>query len=283
MPPVLIDGVAVATRIRAQIKADVDILKSQNKRPPCLAVILVGDDPASQIYVANKEKACVDAGILGRSVRLPIDTTQEVLLDVINDFNNDPSVDGILLQLPIPKHLNRDEAVAAIAAKKDVDGLTPENQGHLIWKHDCLVACTPLGIMELMREYKVNIAGKVAVVMGRSILVGGPTATLLSNAGATVISVHSGTVDPKQWTKLADIVVVATGVHHILRADWVKPGAVVIDVGIHRRDGKLSGDVCFDEVAPLASMITPVPKGVGPMTIAMLLSNCLKAYRKSII
>ncbi len=275
----LIDGSALAGTLRAQLKQEIEELIRLGHRRPCLAVVLVGEDPASQIYVAHKEKGCAAVGIASRTYRLGQSTSPEELNDLIHNLNADDEVDGILLQLPIPKHLSREQAVVAIDPAKDVDGLTPTNQGKLVWKQDSLYPCTPLGIMKLIQSVSPNISGKVAAVLGRSVLVGSPVASLLCHAGATVIGLHSESRDPRQWSRQADILVAATGVHHLVRGDWIRPGAIVIDVGIHRRDNKISGDVCFAEAVTTAGAITPVPGGVGPMTIAMLLSNCVKAYR----
>ncbi len=275
----IIDGSALAGTIRAQLQQEIAQLVSAGYRRPCLAVILVGDDPASQIYVSHKEKGCTAVGITSRAFRLPAATKPEELAELIEGLNKDEDVDGILLQLPIPRHLSREQAVMLIDPAKDVDGLTPTNQGKLVWKQDGLFPCTPLGIIKLIQSVRPKISGQVAAVLGRSVLVGSPVASMLCHAGATVIELHSESKEPAQWTRQADIVVAATGVHHLVRGDWVRPGAVVIDVGIHRHGKKISGDVCFDEVAPHVGAITPVPGGVGPMTIAMLLSNCLKAYR----
>ena len=275
----LIPGTKIALALRESIAQKTKQLSLKYKRSPKLAVILVGDDPASQIYVSHKEKACNAVGIESTTVRLSAHTQMDELLTVIDRCNEDDSIDGILLQLPIPKHLDRATAVMRISQAKDVDGLTDVNQGRLCWKNDrALFPCTPLGVMELIRSTGISIPGKVAAVLGRSVLVGGPLGTMLEHAGATVINIHSGTIHPEQWTRQADIVVVATGVKSLVKGDWIKPGAVVIDVGIHREGSTLVGDVAFEEVAKVAGFITPVPGGVGPMTIAMLLSNCLVAF-----
>jgi methylenetetrahydrofolate dehydrogenase (NADP+)/methenyltetrahydrofolate cyclohydrolase len=243
-------------------------------------VILVGDDPASQIYVGSKEKACASVGIKSVSHRLPASTTQKDLIALIHKLNKTDDVDGILLQLPIPKHMSRFECIEAIAPEKDVDGLTPTSQGIIAWGQPGLQPCTPSGIMELIRESGIECKGKLAAVLGRSILVGAPTTHMLSHAGATVIGLHSESRNTKELTKMADIVVVATGQRHLVTDEWLKPGAVVIDVGIHRVNGKVSGDVEFETARKVAGSITPVPGGVGPMTIAMLLSNCLLAFER---
>ena len=276
----IIDGRAIAQEVRDSLKSKIHKIREDGKRPPCLAVILVGHDPASEVYVGHKKKACAAIGIESRAIELPEDTTQDELSKHLTDLNADDQVDGILLQLPLPKHLSADKAIDCIHPDKDVDGLTPVNQGLLVWRRPGLVSCTPAGVMELIKSTGVVLKGARAVVMGRSVLVGAPMATLLSNAGATVNCLNSRTVKGEELTREADILVVATGVHHLVKGDHVKPGALVIDVGMHRHEGALSGDVKFDEVKDVAGHITPVPGGVGPMTIAMLLSNCLQAYSK---
>jgi methylenetetrahydrofolate dehydrogenase (NADP+)/methenyltetrahydrofolate cyclohydrolase len=277
----VIDGKAIAQSIKDQLRAEITTLRSAAERAPCLAVVLVGNDPASEVYVGHKKKACAEVGIDSRSVSLAGDTTQAALEKHIRELNEDPSVDGILLQLPLPAHLNSQSAIDLISPRKDVDGLTPFSQGLLVWRRPGHVSCTPLGIMELIRSTGIAIAGQRAVVIGRSVLVGSPVATLLANAGATVTGIHSKTSNPAAICREADILVVAAGVKHLVGANWVKPGAVVIDVGIHRGDdGKLTGDVVYDEVAAVAGFITPVPGGVGPMTIVSLLRNCLSAFKQ---
>jgi len=278
----IIDGKVIAQNIKNQLKMKTAELKAQGKRVPCLAVILVGNDPASEVYVGHKKKACTEVGIESRSLTLPADVNQETLSEHLRTLNADPAVDGILLQLPLPKHLQSEIAIDLISPDKDVDGLTPYSQGLLNWKRPGLTSCTPLGIMELIQSTGVDLKGKRAVVIGRSVLVGLPIAVLLGNAGATVTSINSKTVRPDELCRDADILVVAAGVKHMVRGEWIKPGAVVIDVGIHR-DGegkKLVGDVVYEEAAKTAGWITPVPGGVGPMTIASLLSNCMTAYQR---
>lgn len=276
----IINGKDFATAIRLRLKDTISGLVKKGLRTPSLAVILVGDDPASQVYVSHKEKACAEVGILGRSFRLPKDSTESQVKDLVRSLNDDPTIDGILVQLPLPSHLSSDGVIAMIAPEKDVDGLTAMNQGLLAHGKKALVPCTPLGCVELIKAIMPTLRGKVAVVIGRSILVGSPVAKLLMQEDATVIQIHSRTKNPEELSRLGDILVVAAGKKHLVTASWVKPGAIVIDVGIHRGDdGKLTGDVDFNSVQPLAGAITPVPGGVGPMTIAMLLSNCLKAYQ----
>lgn len=251
---------------------------AKGNRPPCLAVILIGNDPASQIYVKRKEITCATVGIKSRSYFKPNTISQGELDELISDLNKDDSVDGILLQLPLPLHLDKIRSISQISPEKDVDGITPVNEGRLIWQYPGLYPCTPLGILKLVKTQIPNLKGKVAAVVGRSGLVGRPTGTLLENAGCTIIGLHSDSIDCAKWTRQAEIVVVATGVHNLVGADWIAKGATVIDVGIHRLGNKLAGDVNFEEVKNIAGAITPVPGGVGPMTIAMLIRNVVKAY-----
>jgi methylenetetrahydrofolate dehydrogenase (NADP+)/methenyltetrahydrofolate cyclohydrolase len=274
----LIDGRALAQLKKQALAEKIRALRPSADRSPCLAVILVGDDPASHIYVSSKEKACTEIGIQSLSIRLPAKVSEEELLDQVRELNADSKVDGILVQLPLPQHINRWHVITTLAPHKDVDGLSPVNQGLMMWDKQGLYSCTPLGIMELIESTGVSFEGAHAAVIGRSVLVGGPTAVLLGNRGATVTSMHSKSRDIPASSREADILVVATGVHHLVKREWVKPGAVVIDVGIHRIGGKIAGDVDFAEVSKVAGYITPVPGGVGPMTIAMLLSNCVQAY-----
>lgn len=276
----IIDGRAISSKLREQLKAYVTTSAERGLRSPVLAVILVGNDPASRIYVDLKMKACQSIGVVSKDYIFDENVTQEELQDCLERLNDDPEVDAILMQLPLPSHLNAQDLIECIAPEKDVDGLTCVNQGALNWQKDGVVPCTPLGVMKLLESTGINLEGKFAAVVGRSVLVGAPMATLLSNAGATVVSLHSKTVDCPSITSKADILVVATGVHHLVQANWVKPGAIVVDVGIHRVGQKIEGDVNFTEVAEVASYITPVPKGVGPMTITMLLANCVQAFAK---
>lgn len=280
MSATIIDGKAIAQDIKRQLKGDIEAIRNRGLRAPCLAVILVGNDPASEVYVGHKKKACTMVGIESRAVHLPADTSQEELGRHLEALSKDDDVDGILLQLPLPSHLNAVAAIDLIDPTKDVDGLTPVNQGLLVWRRPSLVSCTPAGVMELIKATGVNLMGARALVMGRSVLVGAPLATLLSNAGATVHCLNSKTVDGPALTRQADVLVVATGVCHLVKGEDIKPGAIVIDVGMHRHDDKLTGDVVFEEAVEVASHITPVPGGVGPMTIAMLLRNCLQAYQQ---
>lgn len=276
----IIDGQAISSKLREQLKDYVHMATARGYRAPVLAVILVGNDPASKIYVDLKIKACRRIGVVSKDYIFDENVTHDELMYCIRKLNDDADVDAILMQLPLPKHLNAQPLIECIAPDKDVDGLTPINQGRLIWQQDAIVPCTPLGVMKLLESTGVGIEGKMAAVVGRSVLVGAPVATLLANAGATVVSLHSKTIDCPSITSKADILVVATGVHHLVQAHWVKPGAVVVDVGIHRVDHKIEGDVNFEAVSKIASYITPVPKGVGPMTITMLVANCVQAFAR---
>jgi methylenetetrahydrofolate dehydrogenase (NADP+)/methenyltetrahydrofolate cyclohydrolase len=275
----VIDGKAVATAVKERVKVDAAAFEEEFGRAPVLATVLVGDDPASQVYIGGKRKASGEVGI--RSVHHELDaaTRQEELEQLIWELNADEEVDGILVQLPLPDHLDPDAIVATIDPAKDVDGLTPVNAGRLAHGTPGLVPCTPMGVMELLAHEGVDVDGAHAVVVGRSKLVGVPVSRLLLMANATVTMCHSRTRDLDAVAAQADILVAAVGVPRLLGKDAVKPGAVVIDVGINRLDEGLVGDVDFDAAAEVASAITPVPGGVGPMTIAMLLHNTLLAGR----
>lgn len=282
MSAVLIDGKARAAALRRDVAAGVAQFVARHGRAPGLTVVLVGDDPASAVYVGSKGKATREAGMISGEYRLPASTSEADLLALVAQLNADPAVDGILVQMPLPGHINSDRVIAAIDPAKDVDGLHPVNTGLLVSGRDGLVPCTPSGCMLLINEAMGNIAGAQALVIGRSILVGKPMAALLLNASATVTIAHSRTRDLAAEVARADIVVAAVGIPGMVRGDWIKPGACVIDVGINRvalPDGKsrLTGDVDFDAALPRAGWITPVPGGVGPMTIACLLANTLKA------
>ena len=271
----IIDGKAISTEIKEELKVKVAELAEQGIHP-CLAVILVGNDPASGVYVNNKKKACEFIGVKSLSYELPEETTEAELLDLIRKLNEDDSVSGILVQLPLPKHINEDAVLLAISPKKDVDGFHPENVGALCIGRPGFVSCTPAGIIQLLKRSNVEIAGKECVIIGRSNIVGKPMSLLMLRENATVTICHSKTKDLKEVTKRADILIVAIGKPKMITAEYGKEGAVVIDVGIHRLEGKkLCGDVDFDDVAPHCSKITPVPGGVGPMTIAMLMNNCV--------
>ncbi len=274
----LIDGKTHAATIRREIAKVAGEWASHYGRPVGLDVILVGDDPASQVYVASKERQAAAAGLRGHVHRLPRATTQESLEALIATLNADTCVDGILLQLPLPPHLDATRAVGCIAPAKDVDGLSAQNAGALALGLPGLFPCTPLGIIELLKREGVALAGARALVIGRSPLVGLPVARMLTHGDATVTLAHSKSRELAELALDADVLVVAAGKRHFVRGAWVKPGSVVIDVGIHRdASGTLAGDVVFDEVTSRAALVTPVPGGVGPMTIAMLLSNTVKA------
>lgn len=278
---VILDGKETARKVREGLKDKVEELKQQNIYPK-LAVIMVGDDGASKIYVRNKSKACEELGIEYEEFLLASNTTQEELLELINTLNAREDVHGILLQSPIPKHLDINEAFRTISPKKDVDGFNPVNVGKLVLGQDTFVSCTPFGVIKLLEEYNIPIEGKNAVVIGRSNIVGKPMLQCLLNKNATVTICHSKTENLKEVTKKADILVAAIGKAKFVTKDMVKQGAVVIDVGINRNEqGKVCGDVDFEEVEKQASYITPVPGGIGPMTIAMLMTNIVKAARNS--
>nr|WP_315519963.1 bifunctional methylenetetrahydrofolate dehydrogenase/methenyltetrahydrofolate cyclohydrolase FolD [uncultured Campylobacter sp.] len=273
----ILDGKAVSLKVKESVKVRADELKKFGVEPT-LAVVLVGEDKASQTYVRAKEKACNEYGIKSVAHRLSKNTTQNELLALINVLNLDDSIHGILVQLPLPKHIDTDAILAAIDPQKDVDGFHAVNVGKLVSGLDGFVPCTPLGVMEILKEYGIEVAGLNAVVIGRSNIVGKPMANLLLNASATVTVTHSKTKNLKEICKNADLIVAAIGKPFFLKADMVKDGAIVVDVGINRLDdGRLVGDVDFENVAPKCSYITPVPGGVGPMTIAMLLNNTILA------
>lgn len=278
----ILDGKAVSLKVKESVKVRADELKKFGVEPT-LAVVLVGEDKASQTYVRAKEKACNEYGIKSVAHRLSENTTQNELLALINVLNLDDSIHGILVQLPLPKHIDTNIVLAAIDPRKDVDGFHAVNVGKLVSGLEGFVPCTPLGVMEILKEYGIDVAGLNAVVIGRSNIVGKPMANLLLNASATVTVTHSRTKNLKEICKNADLIVAAIGKPFFLKADMVKDGAVVVDVGINRLDdGRLVGDVDFDEVAPKCSYITPVPGGVGPMTIAMLLNNTILAAQAKI-
>ena len=278
----ILDGKAVSLKVKESVKVRADELKKFGVEPT-LSVVLVGEDKASQTYVRAKEKACNEYGIKSVAHRLSENTTQNELLALINVLNLDDSIHGILVQLPLPKHIDTNVVLAAIDPRKDVDGFHAVNVGKLVSGLEGFVPCTPLGVMEILKEYGIEVAGLNAVVIGRSNIVGKPMANLLLNASATVTVTHSKTKNLKEICKNADLIVAAIGRPFFLKADMVKDGAVVVDVGINRLDdGRLVGDVDFEEVAPKCSYITPVPGGVGPMTIAMLLNNTILAAQAKI-
>ena len=272
----LIDGKLISTQIKDELKEEV----ANSGLKATLAVIQVGNDPASSVYVGNKKKACAYIGIESLSYELPEETTEEELLALIDKLNEDDSVNGILVQLPVPKHIDEKKIIDRISPLKDVDGFHPESVGNLCIGNKGFVSCTPAGIIELLKRSDVSIEGKECVVIGRSNIVGKPMALLLLRENGTVTICHSKTKNLKEICKRADILIAAVGKPKLITKDYVKEGAVVIDVGIHRmEDKKLCGDVDFDDVFPVAGAITPVPGGVGPMTIAMLMVNCVKAAK----
>ena len=273
----ILDGKAVSQRIKDTLRETVADLKTKGVSVG-LTVIIVGDDPASRVYVNSKKKACEDLGIVSREYALPADTTEDELLSLIEQLNRDDAVNGILVQLPLPKHINEETVINTIDPKKDVDAFHPQNVGKIMIGNFDFLPCTPAGVMELIKESGIDITGKECVVLGRSNIVGKPQAMLLLHQNGTVTICHSRTQNLKEVTKRADILVAAIGKPNFVTADMVKEGAVVIDVGINRMpDKKLCGDVDFEAVSKVASAITPVPGGVGPMTIAMLMKNTVTA------
>lgn len=275
----LIDGKKTAKEIRDAIGLEVQQLKAQSGNVPGLATVLVGEDPASAVYVRSKNKICKELGFISLEHTLPEDTGEKDLLALVEELNRNGEVSGILVQLPLPKHIDAIKILEAIDPAKDVDGFHPVSMGRLMMGTAVLAPCTPSGIIEMLDRYDVEIEGRHAVVLGRSNIVGKPVALLLLHRNATVTLCHSRTQDLPKVTREADILIAAVGKPNMVTQDMVKEGAVVIDVGINRVDGKLVGDVAFNEVEPKASLITPVPGGVGPMTIAMLMANTLKAFK----
>ena len=276
---ILIDGKAIAAQIKEELKEQVAAMKADGKNV-CLAVVQVGEDPASSVYVRNKKRACEYIGIESRSYELKEETTQEELICLVDTLNQDPQVDGILVQLPLPGQIDEDAVIRAISPKKDVDGFHPMNVGKMFVGEEGFVPCTPAGVIELLKRSGISIEGKECVVVGRSNNVGKPMGILLLQENGTVTVTHSRTQNLKDVTCRADILVVAAGKSKMITADHVKDGAVVIDVGMHRNeDNKLCGDVDFDQVVDKVSAITPVPGGVGPMTVAMLMRNCVEAVK----
>lgn len=275
----IIDGKAISAEVRAEIKKDVDTLAKKGIRV-CLAVVIVGDDPASQIYVRNKKKACDETGIDSEIIAMPADTSEEELISVLDGLNSRREINGILVQLPLPKHINEKNIIAHIDPKKDVDAFCDENVGRIMTGKFSFLPCTPAGIIELLHRSGINAEGKECVVIGRSNIVGKPMAMLLLHENGTVTICHSKTKNLSEVTRRADILVSAVGKAGFVTADMVKSGAVVIDVGMNRTtEGKLTGDVDFAAVEPIASFITPVPGGVGPMTVTMLLKNAVTAAK----
>ncbi len=284
----LLDGKALAQQMQAELSAQVQTLQSQYKRPPGLAVLMVGDNPASAAYVRNKEKACAAVGIASYGTHFPTETTQDILSQTIDELNQDDRVDGILVQLPLPEHLDSVALLNQIDPNKDADGLHPFNLGRLMRGEPGLRSCTPAGVMRLLEEYSINLKGKQAVVVGRSILVGKPVALMLLEADATVTIAHSRSQNLGALCRDADVLIAAVGRTKIITADMVKPGAVVVDVGINRitdETGKsrLVGDVDFEAVNSVAGYLTPVPGGVGAMTVTMLLHNTVWSYRQKFV
>ena len=278
----IIDGKKVSSHIKDNIAAEVKMLKNKTGKTPGLAVVLVGDDPASAVYVKNKNKTCKNIGFQSFEHTLSENTSEDKLLNLINELNNDDQVNGILVQLPLPSHISSKTILVSINPQKDVDGFHLENVGRLVTGNALFKPCTPAGIIKLLDEYKIEIEGKNAVIIGRSNIVGKPVSFLLLERNATVTICHSRTKDLPSITRSADILIAAIGKPNFVSLDMVKNNAVVIDVGINRLDGKLVGDVDFASVSKQASLITPVPGGVGPMTIAMLMENTLQAFKKSL-
>ena len=273
----IIDGKKISTEIKDELKGQVAKLKAEGVEVT-LAVVKVGEDPASAVYVRNKEKACEYIGINSKKIEMPEETTEEELLKLVDDLNTDPAINGILVQLPLPKHIDENKILLAIDPMKDVDGFHPVNVGKMVIGEESFLPCTPAGIIEMIKRSGLDIEGKECVIIGRSNIVGKPMAILMLRENATVTVTHSRTKDLPEVCKRADIIVAALGKAKFVTKDFVKEGAIIIDVGMDRdEDGKLCGDVDFDEVESIASAITPVPGGVGPMTVTMLLVNCLRS------
>ncbi len=288
----LLDGKLTSQQIKSEIKNEVILLKEKTGKVPGLVTILVGDNPASKVYVSSKHKGCEEVGFLSISEKLPVDISQNQLLDVIYQYNENHTINGILVQLPLPKHIDENKVIEAILPSKDVDGFHPMNVGNLVIGRECFKSCTPAGIQELLKRYKIETSGKHVVVVGRSNIVGKPIANIMLQkqefANSIVTVCHTAAKDLSYYTKQADILIAAIGKPKVIAADMVKDGAVVIDVGINsvednntEKGYKLVGDVDFDNVAPKCAYITPVPGGVGPMTIAMLLQNTLLSFKKA--
>ena len=278
---ILIDGKKEAAELREELKIEVSQLKSKYNKVPGLTVILVGEDPASKIYVKNKEKFAKEVGMNSGALRYPADLEEKVLLNKIDELNKDDKVSGILVQLPLPKHIDKRKVIEAIDHKKDVDGFHPMNVGNLSSGYDSSIPCTPLGCSLLLKKIEKNLSGKHAVVIGRSNLNGKPMTQLLLKENCTVTITHSKTKDLKEECLRADIIIAAVGIPELVKGDWVKKGAIVIDVGINKTEKGIVGDVAFDEVSKVAGALTPVPGGVGPMTIACLLNNTVECFKKT--
>ena len=276
----IISGTQLASQIKSNVAQQISQYVAQGKRAPGLAVILVGADPASQVYVGSKRKSCAEIGIVSKSYDLPETTTEKALLELIEELNQDAEINGILVQLPLPKHIDSTKVIEQISPEKDVDGFHPYNVGRLCQRIPTLRACTPYGVMKLLETTGISFYGKHAVIVGASNIVGRPMALELLLAGCTVTVTHRFTEDLASHIRQADILVVAVGKPKFIKGEWIKEGAVVVDVGINRLEGKLVGDVEFEVAAQRASYITPVPGGVGPMTVAMLMQNTLSAYEK---
>ena len=276
----IISGTQLASQIKSNVAQQISQYVAQGKRAPGLAVILVGADPASQVYVGSKRKSCAEIGITSKSYDLPETTTEQALLELIEELNQDAEINGILVQLPLPKHIDSTKVIEQISPEKDVDGFHPYNVGRLCQRIPTLRACTPYGVMKLLETTGISFYGKHAVIVGASNIVGRPMALELLLAGCTVTVTHRFTEDLASHIRQADILVVAVGKPKFIKGEWIKEGAVVVDVGINRLEGKLVGDVEFDIAAQRAYYITPVPGGVGPMTVAMLMQNTLSAYEK---
>lgn len=278
----VLSGTLLSKQIKSEIAVKIQHHIAQGKRKPGLAVILVGADPASQIYVGSKRKSCEEIGIYSKSYDLPEETSQIELLELIDKLNHDDTIDGILVQLPLPQHIDTTAVIEKISPEKDVDGFHPYNVGRLCQRIPTLRACTPYGVMKLLETTKLDFHGKHAVIVGASNIVGRPMALELLLAGCTVTVTHRFTVDLEKHVKQADILVVAVGKPHFISGEWIKEGAVVIDVGINRVEGKLTGDIQYEVASQKAAFITPVPGGVGPMTVAMLMQNTLTSYERAI-
>jgi methylenetetrahydrofolate dehydrogenase (NADP+)/methenyltetrahydrofolate cyclohydrolase len=277
----LIDGKSLSKKVQSSVQAEVEKLKQEKNIVPGLAVVIVGDDPASHAYVSMKEKACKTVGFYSIAHKMPDTIIQDEIIQIITMMNNNPHIHGILVQLPLPPHIDTNKILEVIDPKKDVDGFHAYNVGRMVTNLDSFVACTPLGVMKMFEEYNIDLQGKAVVVVGASNIVGKPMASLLLNANATVTVTHIYTKNLASYTRNADIIIVGVGQPNLITEDMVKEGAIVIDIGINRlENGKLVGDVDFENVSPKCSYITPVPGGVGPMTIAMLLSNTLKATKQ---
>ena len=278
----LIDGKSLSKKVQTSVQSEVETLKREKGIVPGLAVVIVGDDPASHAYVGMKEKACKNVGFYSIAHKMPDTITQEEIIQIITMMNNNPHIHGILVQLPLPSHIDTNKILEVIDPKKDVDGFHAYNVGRMVTNLESFVACTPLGVMKMFEEYNINLEGQDVVVVGASNIVGKPMASLLLNANATVTVTHIYTKNLASHTKKADIVIVGVGVPALIKEDMIKEGAIVIDIGINRlENGSLVGDVDFENVSKKCSYITPVPGGVGPMTIAMLLANTLKSAQQS--